>query len=160
MFQELVISLTDHLAFCFQFISKRIGQIKEGKLEKKSIINTLKFLTHPDSFVYYNPVFHVGLRGSQHLHVGGTDCHRTDVFFSFHHHNPCHTQSMRTTHPRLHLEVPELEWVSLMIMIIKTNIIIIVIMIMMNSTIKENTSSLQKFHQQPVSKAFFVNAET
>ena len=111
--------------------------------------------------MYYNPVFHVGLRGSQHLHVGGTDCHRTDVFFSFHHHNPCHTQSMTTTHPRLHLEVPELEWVSLMIIIIiKKNIIIIVIMIMMNSTIKENTSSLQKFHQQPVSKAFFVNAET
>ena len=110
--------------------------------------------------MYYNPVFHVGLRGSQLLHVGGTDCHRTDVFFSFHHHNPCHIQSMRTTHPRLHLEVPELEWVSLMIIIIKTNIIIIVIMIMMNSTIKENTSSLQKFHQQPVSKAFFVNAET
>ena len=33
-------------------------------------------------------------------------------------------------------------------------------MIMMISSIKEKTSSLQKFHQQPVSKAFFANAET
>ena len=41
MFQELVISLTDHLVFSFQFISKRIGQIKEGKLEK---INNKYFL--------------------------------------------------------------------------------------------------------------------
>ena len=75
----------------------------------------LTFWPHRGNSLYCSPPFRAFLRGSQLLHVEGKDCCRTDAFFFFHHHSPCHTQSMRTSHPRLRHVVSSLhkKWVTL-----------------------------------------------
>ena len=77
-----------------------------------------------DNSGYCNPLSRVVFQSSQPLHVEEMDCHRSDVFFSFHHHRACHKQSMRTNHPTLHLEAPELEWNSLINASIKSETMI------------------------------------